>query len=549
MTVTTTASAVKAGVVDRRHLHNYRVIQRNLVYVIGVPATLANEELLRKAEYFGQYGKIGKVVIHKNHTPSHASVSAYVTFVYKEDAKASIQSLDGFYLDGHVLRASFGTTKYCNNFIRGVPCNNPDCVYLHDLGDDDDRFTKEEIQVYKLSIHIQQHYIYLQAGHSKLNQVPGKDQSIVTGNGGPSGTGKRPVGETILPPPVFIQDNTPNNSSSISKPTVVKSSPSWPNNFSETSITATTSLAVTSQEIDLPAEASSFPPLPESTQSMSSSVQEKEKTSNNSSNNNQGAHSQESIEVKDNVSNRGEDTKNNSTNNKTGSSPNESSEQEITSEKESVSNNTTINSTTSNGSSNNTNAASPRPPSQIKNPFNGSFNGLSRSAVFPVPVSSLTISVWSAILQPPTNGSQGDLNINPFGQLFLPFSELLDLTLPPVDAVCLAPWPKPHSYYKQGMENDGVAHAPVARHVHRSGESQYVNPHSDVDPSRNTSSLQETQIYSRQTPNSSITSDSSTNNKPPINNISNISALRQIFPGVNIAPVTPSSNLQYSIDK
>jgi RNA recognition motif-containing protein len=133
--------------VDRRHLHNYRVVQRNLVYVIGVPASIALEETLRKPEYFGQYGKIGKVVIHRNHSVAHASVSAYVTFTYKDDARTCIQSLEGYWIEGHLLRASFGTTKYCNNFIRGVACNNPDCVYLHELGDDDDRFTKEEIQV------------------------------------------------------------------------------------------------------------------------------------------------------------------------------------------------------------------------------------------------------------------------------------------------------------------------------------------------------------------------------------------------------------------
>ena len=61
--------------------------------------------------------------------------------------KASIQSLEGYWIENHLLRASFGTTKYCNNFIRGMPCNNPDCVYLHELGEDEDRFTKEEIQV------------------------------------------------------------------------------------------------------------------------------------------------------------------------------------------------------------------------------------------------------------------------------------------------------------------------------------------------------------------------------------------------------------------
>lgn len=147
-------STSQSSVADRRHLHNYRVVQRNLVYVIGVPASCANEEVLRRPEYFGQYGKIGKMVIHRNHAAPQASVSAYVTFVHKDDARASIQALDGYWMEGHVLRASFGTTKYCNNFIRGVSCSNPECVYLHDLGEDDDRFTKEEIQVSLVSSEI-----------------------------------------------------------------------------------------------------------------------------------------------------------------------------------------------------------------------------------------------------------------------------------------------------------------------------------------------------------------------------------------------------------
>jgi CCR4-NOT transcription complex subunit 4 len=137
----------KGPAIDRKHLHNYRVVQRNLVYIIGIPSTIASEETLRKPEYFGQYGKIAKIVVHRNHTSTHATVSSYITFAYKEDAKAAIQALEGFWLDGHQIRASFGTTKYCNNFIRGVACNNPECVYLHELGEDEDRFTKEEIQV------------------------------------------------------------------------------------------------------------------------------------------------------------------------------------------------------------------------------------------------------------------------------------------------------------------------------------------------------------------------------------------------------------------
>lgn len=100
------------SIADRRHLHNYRVVQRNLVYVIGVPASAATDEILRRPEYFGQYGKIAKLVIHRNAAQGGGgSVSAYVTFVHKDDAKAAIQALDGFWFDSHLLRASFGTTK------------------------------------------------------------------------------------------------------------------------------------------------------------------------------------------------------------------------------------------------------------------------------------------------------------------------------------------------------------------------------------------------------------------------------------------------------
>ncbi len=43
------------------------MIQRNLVFVIGLSPRLADPEVLKKNEYFGKYGKIYKVVIN-NHT-------------------------------------------------------------------------------------------------------------------------------------------------------------------------------------------------------------------------------------------------------------------------------------------------------------------------------------------------------------------------------------------------------------------------------------------------------------------------------------------------
>ena len=47
--------------------HYFRVVQKNLVFVIGLSPRLADPEVLKKNEYFGKFGRIYKVVIN-NHT-------------------------------------------------------------------------------------------------------------------------------------------------------------------------------------------------------------------------------------------------------------------------------------------------------------------------------------------------------------------------------------------------------------------------------------------------------------------------------------------------
>ena len=50
-------------------------------------------------------------------------------------------------LPSHPLpRASFGTTKYCTFFLRGSQCSKLDCMYLHELGEEEASFTKEDMQ-------------------------------------------------------------------------------------------------------------------------------------------------------------------------------------------------------------------------------------------------------------------------------------------------------------------------------------------------------------------------------------------------------------------
>ncbi|KAI8117364.1 CCR4-NOT transcription complex subunit 4 [Lucilia cuprina] len=133
---------------NRKHLANVRVVQKNLVFVVGLPPRLADADILKKHEYFGKYGKIHKVVI--NPSTAYAGVqgpsaSAYVTYVHNSDALRAIQSVNNIMIDGRLIKTSLGTTKYCSHFMKNQQCPKGDCMYLHELGDPEASFTKEEM--------------------------------------------------------------------------------------------------------------------------------------------------------------------------------------------------------------------------------------------------------------------------------------------------------------------------------------------------------------------------------------------------------------------
>ncbi|EMR09484.1 hypothetical protein PNEG_02072 [Pneumocystis murina B123] len=150
--------------INRKHLANIRVVQKNLVYVIGLSPKAANEELLqtlRGHDYFGQYGKIQKIVINKknaSHPNGSGSLGIYITYYRKEDAAKAIAAVDGSLNDGRILRASYGTTKYCSTYLRNQPCPNPNCMYLHEPGEEADSFMREDLSTFQYT--------------AKSNQIP-----------------------------------------------------------------------------------------------------------------------------------------------------------------------------------------------------------------------------------------------------------------------------------------------------------------------------------------------------------------------------------------
>lgn len=141
------------GEEEKHHLQDIRVIQRNLVYIIGIPQKYADETLLKRNEFFGQFGAIKKFVLNKRTSNLETTASAYITFFKEADAMSCISEIDESYLDDKILRATYGTTKYCSFYLKNITCQNIDCMYLHDKGKECDSLTKDEMSISKHKLH------------------------------------------------------------------------------------------------------------------------------------------------------------------------------------------------------------------------------------------------------------------------------------------------------------------------------------------------------------------------------------------------------------
>jgi hypothetical protein len=122
-------------------LSKQRIIQKNLVHLQGFPDSIYNENLLLSPEYLGQYGSIKKIaLVSKEDKVTRKKVnSAYITFEKEIQAAYCILSLDSIKLNNQIVRAFFGTTKYCNHFLNNYICFNQEkCMFLHHFADPSD---------------------------------------------------------------------------------------------------------------------------------------------------------------------------------------------------------------------------------------------------------------------------------------------------------------------------------------------------------------------------------------------------------------------------
>ncbi|KAJ1613787.1 Not4hp/Mot2p [Cryptosporidium canis] len=128
---------------DPSNLEDMRIIQRNLVYVVGLSYSVAKREILSCENSFGKYGKILSMRILPN---NNDTCSAFITYYDELSATKAIKSINGKKMFGpNVIRCSFGTNKYCNSFIRNSVCTNPNCAYVHEMVDSNDCISKSEL--------------------------------------------------------------------------------------------------------------------------------------------------------------------------------------------------------------------------------------------------------------------------------------------------------------------------------------------------------------------------------------------------------------------
>ncbi|KQK03258.1 uncharacterized protein LOC100821293 isoform X1 [Brachypodium distachyon] len=126
-----------------------RVIQRKLVYIIGIPSELASDRVLRQKCFLGQYGKIENIIIDNiganQQIPDSGRV--YVTFSREEEAVLCIEAVNGYILNGKPLKATFGVTRYCHVWLSNKVCQKPNCSYVHQKASAEDICTKDDVGV------------------------------------------------------------------------------------------------------------------------------------------------------------------------------------------------------------------------------------------------------------------------------------------------------------------------------------------------------------------------------------------------------------------
>jgi len=114
-------------------------------------------------------------------------VGVYITYFDKQAAALCISMVNGTSNAGGVIRADYGTTKYCSAYLRNEICTNRNCTFLHETGEDNESFTRE--------------------GLSNLNASSSQSPTVTSTNQPPPPQPNKPVPPSLAAPLMDRQES------------------------------------------------------------------------------------------------------------------------------------------------------------------------------------------------------------------------------------------------------------------------------------------------------------------------------------------------------
>lgn len=134
----------------KNDLKMYRIINKKLLYVTGIPYYLKNLNILSNEKYFGKFGLIKRIKFAQCNQNSKL-FSLFILYSEESFCKNAIKTLDYSIIQckkktgilNFIINCTYGTSKYCDSFINKTFCLYKHCVFYHYIVPDNLLILKE----------------------------------------------------------------------------------------------------------------------------------------------------------------------------------------------------------------------------------------------------------------------------------------------------------------------------------------------------------------------------------------------------------------------
>jgi CCR4-NOT transcription complex subunit 4 len=158
---------------------------------------------VKSNKFFGQYGKITRVLINsqtKDYYEQQGQCAVYIWYESTPSVALALKCLNGLKIGQGTLKCSFGTSKYCMNFLKEAHCDsksdeNSCCPFLHYIERRRDKVIQDDFE-FKDFLQQQDKIVEKFMARMSLKQLKSKNDFYKTT--------VDPIGKQGLPSPSFL---------------------------------------------------------------------------------------------------------------------------------------------------------------------------------------------------------------------------------------------------------------------------------------------------------------------------------------------------------